>query len=115
MLLSSAVTHGEHMVLARGLTCGASGAIVWTQKRLTQMWVNKPGSQWFQQGSSRLRGSNLLCRATSRQRRRIDMEMWKEQGTKPGRGDDMLEVLVPVKVQGINASGDLVVFFPQAA
>lgn len=43
------------------------------------------------------------------------MEMWKEQGTKPGRGDDMLEVLVPVKVQGINASGDLVVFFPQAA
>lgn len=24
----------------------------------------------------------------------------------------MLEVLVPVKVQGINASGDLVVFFP---
>lgn len=59
--------------------------------------------------------SNLLCRATSRQRRWIDMEMWKLQGTKPGRGDDMLEVLVPVKVQGINASGDLVVFFPQAA
>lgn len=45
------------MVLAPGLTCGASGAIVWTQKRLTQMWVNKPGSQGIQQGSSRLRGS----------------------------------------------------------
>lgn len=37
--------------------------------------------------------------------------MRKEQGTKSGRSHGMLEVLVPVKVQGINAAGDLVDFF----
>lgn len=36
--------------------------------------------------------------------------MRTEQGTKSGRGHDMLVVLVPVKVQGINAAGALVVF-----
>lgn len=36
--------------------------------------------------------------------------MWKEQGTKAARGDGMLEVQVPVQVQGIIASGDLEVF-----
>lgn len=37
--------------------------------------------------------------------------MTKGQGTKSGRGHGTSEVLVPVKVQGINAAGDLVGFF----
>lgn len=37
--------------------------------------------------------------------------MWKEQGTKAAGGDGMLEVQVPVQVQGIIASGDFRGFF----